>query len=129
MLVREEENLLALRERPVEDSGRVRRGANDPAMAAAEYGAEFRSDIEAFIVRVPSQLMPYGTATPPPPPSPTLLPDFPGAPVQWTSLVNVSVTNGVISKTSGCDGCAKPSTMASRLAEFVLPEMARKPFG
>jgi hypothetical protein len=84
--------------------------------------------LDAFIVKVPAQLLtgaappapppntstPQGTPTPPGPSTPSNPPSPPVAPpstaagvgaVVWTDVVNARASGGSLQKTGGCDGC------------------------
>ena len=111
---------------------------------------------DAFIVRIPQNKLgvastapapapappppttpPVATPTPAPAPTPSPAPapaPSPAPPpaasgnVQWMSLVNVSVADGGVRKTSGCDGCPDASAVSqqqlagSGALQFTVPE-------
>jgi hypothetical protein len=69
------------------------------------------SRLDAFIVKVPSQLLTGAASSAPPAPPPT---DTSAPPpiqsgsaqsVVWTDVVNATATGGSLQKTGGCDGC------------------------
>jgi hypothetical protein len=74
--------------------------------------------LDAVIVRIPKHKLPSGggTTAPSPDPSPTPSPTPSAAAVQWTSLVNASVSGTVLTKSSGCDGCAGGAASVQQIA-------------
>ena len=74
---------------------------------------------DAFIVRIPNQMLggspgaPAPSPTPTPTPAPSPSPN-PGSGIQWMSLVNMSASGNDVEKTGGCDGCPDATAVSSQ---------------
>jgi hypothetical protein len=77
------------------------------------------SRLDAFLVKVPGDLLSGATTDPGDDPLPTPAPPPPAPPapataLTWTGLVNAAVSGTTLSKTGGCDGCSDAGAVSEQ---------------